>query len=443
MSMWVKQWVFFANSWRIKVALLAELLWRARERSSGSGHVSMLTCLNVIEKFCFKEIRRFWRRRKVGELGKITRTSWWMPKLIRRLRWIYPYSKLVDGKFCNSVTKSCWKNFLRKQQLYHWLLGFSAEIHPSGRTMWKNLRYCLKVFVRWCNVTGDGTLQPVTTCMNIQEDIHRGENLRGWNSWTFRWDIQRCEGLYCLIHFGELLWKICTGSLGEKLDESWYAYHVVGHEPSERHVAEYVQSNIDGDDSEENSWTIYNGWLDGSSWRSQVQYQKPCLIGIRSWKSEEDSGNDIPEDIHGRSGVDREPGSVQMGTGHAEEITEEIQEAGISAIAFDCGTGRDWPSTLRRCLWDCSNARHSRHAQRNLRVLHRRFAQMSVSWSFEVKDYDISRAYFQGTKEKLIHIWPERVEHNAELRKTTVALCREKHNATLLYNPNQDLRLAM
>ena len=28
-------------------------------------------------------------------------------------------------------------------------------------------------------------------------------------------------------------------------------------------------------------------------------------------------------------------------TDHVEEITEEIDEAGISAIAFDCGTGRD------------------------------------------------------------------------------------------------------
>ena len=30
-----------------------------------------------------------------------------------------------------------------------------------------------------------------------------------------------------------------------------------------------------------------------------------------------------------------------MVTAHDEEITEEIDEAGISAIAFDCGTGRD------------------------------------------------------------------------------------------------------
>ena len=60
-------------------------------------------------------------------------------------------------------------------------------------------------------------------------------------------------------------------------------------------------------------------------------------------------------------------------------------------------------------------------AQTNLRVLHSRLAQtsfvdesvdstsqvlasvmMSASLSFEVKDYDVSRAYFQGTMEKHI-----------------------------------------
>ena len=70
---------------------------------------------------------------------------------------------------------------------------------------------------------------------------------------------------------------------------------------------------------------------------------------------------------------------------------------------------------------------------------------MSVSLSFEVKDYDISRAYFQGTKEKETHSHLIRVcvEHNAELRKTNAALCRGKHNAALFYNPNQDARMAM
>ena len=43
------------------------------------------------------------------------------------------------------------------------------------------------------NVTGDSTLQAVTFCMNIQEDVSRGENLRGSNSRTFRLDVQRCD----------------------------------------------------------------------------------------------------------------------------------------------------------------------------------------------------------------------------------------------------------
>ena len=39
------------------------------------------------------------------------------------------------------------------------------------------------------------------------------------------------------------------------------------------------------------------------------------------------------------------PGRVQRLVGitrlHAEELTEEIDEAGGGAVAFDCGTGRD------------------------------------------------------------------------------------------------------
>ena len=40
--------------------------------------------------------------------------------------------------------------------------------------------------MRWSNVTSNSTLQPVTICMNIFEDIHCGKILRCWN-------IQRCD----------------------------------------------------------------------------------------------------------------------------------------------------------------------------------------------------------------------------------------------------------
>ena len=44
------------------------------------------------------------------------------------------------------------------------------------------------------------------------------------------------------------------------------------------------------------------------------------------------------------------PGWSDWRTYRAEEITEEIDEARISAIVFDCGTGRDRWRTFRMCL---------------------------------------------------------------------------------------------
>ena len=37
-------------------------------------------------------------------------------------------------------------------------------------------------------------------------------------------------------------------------------------------------------------------------------------------------------------------------TGRAEELTEEIYEAGVMKVAYDCGTRGDSWSTFRRCL---------------------------------------------------------------------------------------------
>ena len=56
-----------------------------------------------------------------------------------------------------------------------------------------------------------------------------------------------------LIHFGELFWK----NAQEVWERNWMNLDLhtmlLDTKPSERHVVEYVQSNIDGDDSEETS----------------------------------------------------------------------------------------------------------------------------------------------------------------------------------------------
>ena len=94
-----------------------------------------------------------------------------------------------------------------------------------------------------------------------------------------------------------------------------------------------------------------------------------------------------------------------------KRLVENIQN--VLVRLFQCKTQSTHTNVLHRL---------------NLRVLHRWVTQtsfreesmdstskmlgsivMSVSLSFEVKDYDISRAYLQGTKEKLIYIWPKRV----------------------------------
>ena len=45
--------------------------------------------------------------------------------------------------------------------------------------------------------------------------------------------------------------------------------------------------------------------------------------------------------------------------------------------------------------------------------------------------------------ESLLHLTGACVEHDAELRKTSAALCGGKHNAALLHNPNQGEVTAM
>ena len=171
--------------------------------------------------------------------------------------------------------------------------------------------------------------------------------------------------------------------------------------------------------------------------------------------------------IHWRSGVDREPVLGQMGTGHAEEIAAVIDEAGFSAIAFHRGARRDWLSACRRCLWDCSNARNSRPTHMSCigwiyesctDVWHRRLLEKSpwiqkarclvqswCQWASHLKWRTTTSAEhtFKEPRGNSFTSDQSCFQHNAELRKTNVALCRGKHNATLLYNPNQVLRMAM
>ena len=222
--------------------------------------VEKWTCLNVLEKKIFKSDPKMlteeksWRTWKSNQnivmdeeldqnivmdeelvqnvaMGqKFVKNFVMDAEIDPKVEMICPYRKLVDGTFCDPVIENCWKTLLREHQLQQCWLEFARE-HQH-----------VKVLVRWCNGTGDSTLQPVTICMNIQEDIHCGENLRGRNSWTFRWNIQRCDrnranrcgrqGLP-LIHL--------ENYFGKYAQEVWKRNWCISVPPeaSERYVVEY------------------------------------------------------------------------------------------------------------------------------------------------------------------------------------------------------------
>ena len=131
------------------------------------------------------------------------RTLWWVSKLIRRLWWICPYSKLVDGTVYNPVINNCRMNVLmrinRDCRSEFWAEVRSSRYNTWNYSLcvmiltWRNQggtvdcsRYFGRIFMSWCNVTNDNTLYPVTICINIREDFHRGKIL-------WKWNIQRCD----------------------------------------------------------------------------------------------------------------------------------------------------------------------------------------------------------------------------------------------------------
>ena len=134
------------------------------------------------------------------------RTSWWMPKLIGRLRWVCPYSKLEDGTVCNPANRVCSmklliertvvvdENFEQRSILGDAILGKTLWAQIST---WRSWFHFVTFFVWWCNSTCGSTLQIVTGYVNIQEDIHRGENLRWGNSLKKESTIYYVKGLVC------------------------------------------------------------------------------------------------------------------------------------------------------------------------------------------------------------------------------------------------------
>ena len=275
----------------------------------------------------------------------------------------------------------------------HFAASNDLHEHPRGHSSWKE--------------------PPRMKFRNIQMEYSKMRSEPSEHVWKTR---------VILIHLESYFGKYAQEVWERKSNGSWYAWCIV-HETSESHVVAYVQSNTDGDDSEEISWTIWKVRSDDNSWGDHRFSARNF-----AWL-----------------GIDLERARRILGMTFRKIYTEDL----VLIASLDLCKW-DWPcwenhrgdrlrnrKRLTEYIWkvfmrlfQCKKqSTHTNVSHRlNLRVLHRRVAQtsfrdesvdstskvlgsimMSVSLSFEVKDYDISRAYFQGTQEKLIYIWPERV----------------------------------
>ena len=112
--------------------------------------------------------------------GKIREELRWLPKLIQRLWWIHPYTKLVDGTVCNPLIKILLEEFIDETE--PWLLIGILNRDPSLRSQHLE-RHSVVSYQHMKKLMSPraGILLIVIGCMNIQDDTHRGENPRWGN----------------------------------------------------------------------------------------------------------------------------------------------------------------------------------------------------------------------------------------------------------------------
>ena len=177
----------------------------------------------------------------------------------------------------------------------------------------RNWCHFVKVVMRWCNATCDSIWLIVIvartsrrTCIvetTSDEEIHKRINhvLRKktcvWmehseDAIRIKWIRTEINGF---LHkqmenqnsFGELLWRACTRSLGEKLDESCNADFVVERAPSKIWSQQFCRHFM-------NNPKRMSSWMQLK--KLQARYQKSLSSIVKSWKEEDNSGMMSTED---------------------------------------------------------------------------------------------------------------------------------------------------
>ena len=218
---------------------------------------------------------------------------------------------------------------------------------------------------------------------------------------------------------GELLWRACTRSLGQKLDEPWHADCVVEHMPSW----------IDCDDSEGASWTTQREWSVECSWgnckpntrnfpwvRSSLERRREILGWCQRWISARRSWL--------RDGK-RLIGYIPRVCVRLFQCKNARMQAWNRWPWFGWTQTSPWIQHTRRFVRSCVQEYKTKKQGKIQRALpaSQLFSamppleavkvlvsiMMSVGLSnkgkpMKLTHYDISRAHFQGTAQRLIYI---------------------------------------
>ena len=288
------------------------------------------------------------------------------------------------------------------------------------------------VFMWWCNASCDSTLLIVTGYMNIQEDMHRGENVR-WqksqkNEPVTSWMDLYADGIFrgCdqngvkmvgnngFVHkqlenqnsFGDLLLRACPGCLGEKLDESWDADYIVEHTPSNliATILKALREQLNEIDLQHSVEEIATPVPE-----TPLEYDQ-ILKGGRFW--DDVDGGYLPEDL--ALAARRE----EIDWIHSEGVYEivpihECKDSGMKLLDLNwVDTDKSVVPTRKKIRSRLCAREYKTKKQR--KILSKLWRCLSQSWCrwvcrtkgkpLKLRHNDISRAHFQGTAQRFIYI---------------------------------------
>ena len=190
------------------------------------------------------EVRSCWWRRTKFCVGSILREEWTKESFHRRSvgavsrrRWRRSQEKWIEWRNFDVETTLCEfrSTYQEIDDVNSWRSSCDDAMPHETALCWSLLAaWTSRRTASWGELTMRKFTKTSTTnfvkwlvWMEHSEDAIRIEWIRAENNRFLHKQLENQNSL------GELLWRACAGSLGEKLDDSWDADYVVEHVPSQ------------------------------------------------------------------------------------------------------------------------------------------------------------------------------------------------------------------